>query len=175
MTFKKYEQRGGYHWKDYVRNTRYRKHADHIKQWVKETNVLDVGAGDGLITYLIGAKGIEYEPKAVEIAQAIGLDVIQGDAYALPFPDNSFDAVTMFDVLEHFEHPEQALKEAWRVAPVLYISTPERGTVNDPYHVHEWTASELPEFMRANGWEIDGVVLTQPKDMYARFKRIDPS
>ena len=55
-----------------------------------------------------------------------GVDVIQGDAYNLPFDDNSFEAVTMIDVLEHFSEPLKALAEARRVAPVLYINTPPK-------------------------------------------------
>jgi SAM-dependent methyltransferase len=132
-----------------------------------------VGAGDGLITYLMGATGIEYEKTAVDIARAIGVDVLHGDAYALPFDDNSFDAVTMIDVIEHFDTPELALKEALRVAPILYIATPERGMVNDPFHVQEWTRQELPIFLTANGWKPTGEVEVVPehKSMYVRCRR----
>lgn len=168
MEFSKYKKHRAYHWRQYVRGDKYRRHADFIKSWVKEKNVLDVGAGDGLITYLIGAKGIEYEQSAVDLAKAIGVNVEQGDAYKL---EGSYDAVTMFDVLEHFDFPEKALSEAYKVAPVLYISTPERGMVNDPYHVQEWTREELPIFMEYNGWKLDGEVIVRPelKVMYSRY------
>ncbi|HXJ39075.1 MAG TPA: class I SAM-dependent methyltransferase [Bryobacteraceae bacterium] len=50
-----------------------------------------------------------------------------GDAEHLPFADESFDAVTMFDVLEHIPNDHRAMAEAMRVVrtggPVL-ISTP---------------------------------------------------
>lgn len=172
MTFDKYKKHKAYHWRQYVRGDKYRTHADFIKQWVREKRILDVGAGDGLITYLLRADGIEYEEEAVKLAQAIGVNVEQGDAYDLG--DRQYDAVTMFDVIEHFDEPEKALAEAHRVAPVLYISTPERGMVNDPYHVQEWKRDELPLFMAENGWELDGEVIVRPelKCMYARFNRI---
>ena len=152
MIFSKYADRKAYHWRDYVRGRRYRKQADKVKNWVTEKNILDVGAGDGLITYLLGAKGIEYEPTAVAIAQAIGVDVIQGDAYNLPFDDNSFDAVTMIDVIEHLERPQDALREAFRVAPVLYVATPPRGMVNDPFHVQEWLPEEFSKMVLDMGY-----------------------
>lgn len=173
MRFSKYEKHRGYHWRQYVRGDKYRRHADFIKSWVKEKNVLDVGAGDGLITYLLGAKGIEYEQTAVDIAQAIGVNVLQCDAYQLPWGADSFDAVTMLDVLEHFDTPGLALDEARRVAPVLYISTPEIGMVNDPFHVQEWTRESLPVFMKENSWNLEGEVLVVPenKTMYAKFTR----
>jgi 2-polyprenyl-3-methyl-5-hydroxy-6-metoxy-1,4-benzoquinol methylase len=173
MRFTKYDTKGGYHWAQYVRGTKYRKHADKVRKWVTEEKILDVGAGDGLITYLLRAKGIEYEPSAVAIAKAIGVDVEQGDAYALPHADNSFDAVTMIDVLEHFEHPELAVREAFRVAPILYIATPERGMVNDPFHIREWTAEELIRFFQEMGYHLTGQVEIVPehKSMYARFSK----
>lgn len=175
MRFTKYEDRGAYHWKDYLRGTKYKKHADRIKKWVTEKKVLDVGAGDGLITFLVGATGIDNEPKAIELAQALGIDVQQGDAYSLPYKDDEFEAVLMADVLEHFDEPEKALAEARRVAPVLYITTPERGMVNDKFHVREWLRGELPIFMEENGYTLDGEVLVVPeeKNMYARFIRSD--
>lgn len=159
-----------------MRNTKYRKHADRIKDWVKEKKVLDVGAGDGVITYLMRAQGIDNETEAVRIAQAVGVDVELGDAYNLSFKDNSFDAVTMIDVLEHFDAPEKALAEARRVAPVIYIVTPERQPnqrVRDKYHVQEWTQEELVEFMSANGFTLTGDILkvNEGDTMYARFER----
>lgn len=170
--FTKYESRGAYHWKDYVRGRRYRAQADKVKDWVKEKNVLDVGAGDGLITYLIGAKGIEYEPSAVAIAKAIGVDVIQGDAYNLPFPDNSFDAVTMIDVIEHLQKPQDALREAFRVAPVVYIATPPRGSVNDPFHVQEWLPEEFSAMVTEMGYQHDPIETVEKfKTFYVRVCR----
>lgn len=171
IRFTKYDDRGAYHWREYVKGRKYRQHADFIAKWVKEKKVLDVGAGDGLITYLLRANGVEYEDTAVNIAQTMGIDVVKGDAYNLQYSDNSYDAVTMFDVLEHFETPEIALKEAARVAPILYITTPERGMVRDIFHVKEWKRDELPIFMAENGWVLQGEVVVKPetKSMYAKF------
>lgn len=177
MKFTKYNTKQAYHWRDYVRGGKYRKHCDFIKSWVQEEVLLDIGAGDGIITYLLRAKGIDNEEKAVEIANAIGVDVSLGDAYNLPFEDDSFEAVTMIDVIEHFDEPEKALAEARRVAPVIYIATPERQPnrrVRDKFHVQEWTREELFAFMRANGYELTpgSYHYAQAGDtMYARFER----
>lgn len=171
MKFTKYEKHKAYHWRQYVKGTKYRTHADHIAKWVKEDRVLDVGAGDGLITYLVGAKGIDNEPEACELARAIGVEVMFGDAYDLTAYYGAYDAVLMADVLEHFDNPQRALEQAARVAPVLYITTPERGMVNDPFHIQEWTRDELPVFMKQNGWELYGdvKVSNRTKSMYAKF------
>jgi SAM-dependent methyltransferase len=172
--FTKYEQYGAYHWKQYADGTKYRGHVDRVVAWVKERNVLDVGAGDGLITHMLGAKGIEYETEGVRLAQEKGVDVIQGDAYALPFPDNSFEAVTMIDVLEHFDDPIKALKEARRVAPILYVNTPPKkddGTLTDKFHVQEWSPVGLMKVVEGVGYALDGPIIVYPKEkmMYAKF------
>lgn len=176
-SFTKYQKYGAYHWKQYADGTKYKVHADRVKEWVKEKNVLDVGAGDGLITHLLGAKGIEYEAEGVRLAQEKGVDVIQGDAYALPFEADSFEAVTMIDVLEHFEDPAKALREAKRVAPVLYINTPPKkddGTLTDKFHIQEWSPAGLCRVVEAEGYVLDGPVIVYPKEkmMYGRFIRI---
>lgn len=169
---------GAYHWKQYADvNNKYHAHADRVKEWVKEKNVLDIGSGDGLITSLVGAKGIEYEAEGVRLAQEKGVDVIQGDAYALPFPDNSFDAVTMIDVIEHLEDVHKALQEAKRVAPVLYVNTPPKkddGTLTDKFHIQEWSPAGLTAIVEAEGYLLDNAVIVYPKEkmMYARFTRI---
>lgn len=180
MRFTKYEKYGAYHWKQYAEGGKYTKHVDRIVEWVKEKEVLDIGAGDGLITYKLGplAVGIEYEPEGVRLAKEKGVNVIQGDAYNLPFVDDSFEAVTMIDVLEHFDHPELALREARRIAPVLYINTPPKkddGTLTDPFHVQEWSPQGLRKVVEKEGYTLDGPVIVYPKEkmMYSRFVRND--
>jgi ubiquinone/menaquinone biosynthesis C-methylase UbiE len=53
---------------------------------------------------------------------------VPGDACRLPFPDQSFELVTMFDVLEHIVDDRQAAAEALRVAKAggtIAVSTPD--------------------------------------------------
>ena len=176
IRFTKYDTKGAYHWKQYADGTKYKAHADRVKEWVKEKNVLDVGAGDGLITHLLGAKGIEYEPEGVRLAQEKGVNVVQGDAYNLPYEDNSFEAVTMIDVIEHFEDPAKALQEARRVAPIIYINTPPKkddGTLTDRFHVQEWSPIGLCNFVESQGYTLDGPIIVYPKEkmMYGKFLR----
>ncbi len=174
MKFTKYEKFGAYHWKQYAGGTKYKAHADRVKEWVKEKKVLDIGAGDGLITHLVGAKGIEYEAEGVRLAQEKGADVVQGDAYHLPYENNSFEAVMMIDVLEHFDNPNAALLEARRVAPILYVNTPPKkddGTLTDKFHIQEWSPAGLVALVESVGYRLDGFVRVYPKEkmMYAKF------
>lgn len=171
MRFTKYEKFGAYHWKQYDQNTKYRAHADRVKEWVTEKSVLDVGAGDGKITHLLGIRGIDNEPEAVRLAQEKGADVVLGDAYHLT---GEYEAVLMCDVLEHMEFPDKALQEARRVAEFLYIVTPPKradGRLTDKFHYQEWTPEELKELVEKEGFRLEGEIIVGHKCMYAKFKR----
>lgn len=175
MEFTKYQKLGAYHWKQYEdKNTKYSKHADRVKEWIQESNVLDIGCGDGLISSLLGAIGIENESTAVKLAQEKGLAVEEGSAYDLPFYEGQFDAAFMGDVLEHLEDYRLGLQEARRViSKYLYLVVPEKGTNNDKFHYQEWTSEEILKLIREEGFELDGDVMLSPqlKRIYLKLRK----
>jgi methionine biosynthesis protein MetW len=82
---------------------------------------LDVGCGIGayinkLTKQGFQCSGIEINPKCVKECKNQNLNVKQMSSEKLLFDDNSFDTVTMIEVLEHIKNPEKALLEAFRVA-----------------------------------------------------------
>ena len=180
MKFTKYEKYGPYHWYFYEQGTKYKGHVDRIVEWVKEKYLLDIGAGDGLISAKLRDAGhevtsIDDEPSAVKCAQDRGVNVIQMDARHLLFQPDSFEAVLMIDVLEHFEKPLMALNEAKRVSSgPLYIVTPPKrddGKLTDKFHYVEWTPDELKALVESVGYKLEGEikVMTEEKFMYAKF------
>jgi SAM-dependent methyltransferase len=84
--------------------------------------LLDVASGPGYVAAVAAeqgaeALGVDFASSMVELASERypGVKFQQGDAESLPFPDASFDAVTMnFGVL-HLANPDRALEEAHRV------------------------------------------------------------
>lgn len=174
MQFTKYHKFGAYHWKQYAdKNTKYSRHADRVKDWIKEKDCLDIGAGDGLITWLLGIRGVDDEPEAVRLAQEKGANVVLGDAYYLPFKDEEFESAFMGDVLEHMEFPSKALKEARRVIrSYLYIANPIKGMDNDKFHYQEWTPEELTELLAKEGFElVSSESVPKDKRDYLKFRK----
>lgn len=83
-------------------------------------DVLEVGCGTGMILKDIApvarrAVGIDISRGMLVQARSRGLQVAEGSATALPFPDASFDFVYSFKVLAHVEAIHQALEEVARV------------------------------------------------------------
>lgn len=55
------------------------------------------------------------------------LDVVECSLESLPFDDNTFDVVCVFDVIEHIEQQEQAVAELYRVCKkegLIYCTVP---------------------------------------------------
>ena len=86
--------------------------------------VLEVGCGAGRMAEAIKFYRPELEVLGIDISKKAicqakqepqGVKFFQGDAYRLPFEDKSFEAVLMFDLLEHLEEPLEALREVKRV------------------------------------------------------------
>lgn len=50
--------------------------------------------------------------------------LVEGDALAMPFPDNAFDFVVASHIAEHVDDPVQLCRELTRVARAGYVETP---------------------------------------------------
>ena len=86
------------------------------------TRFLDVASGPGYLAAAARRRGadvagVDFSVAMVEKARRVfpGLEFRVGDAEDLPFPDESFGAVGISFGMEHFQHPERALAEAFRV------------------------------------------------------------
>jgi SAM-dependent methyltransferase len=125
---------------------------------VRGKDVLDAGAGEGYGSAMLAERarsvvGIDLEPDVVDHANAAYPNVTfkAADLLALPFPDESFDAVVSLQVIEHLKSPREFVTECARLlrpGGLLLIATPNRITfsptgIRNPFHTVEFSASEL--------------------------------
>ena len=100
-----------------------------------ETRMLDVGCSSGAFlgaAVKLGyqAEGVEPAARAAQTAQAAGLKVRQGLLQEAGFDDGQFDAVTLFEVIEHLQEPQDLLKECHRIlrpGGVMLVGTGNAG------------------------------------------------
>lgn len=108
-----------------------RVHAQHLLPHLKPgMQVLDAGCGPGSISVglaeVVGpggtVTGVDFEPSQVDEASAAARDAgvtnarfQQADVTALPFPDETFDAVHMCALMCHVPDHRTALRELFRV------------------------------------------------------------
>ncbi|RJK96886.1 class I SAM-dependent methyltransferase [Vallicoccus soli] len=81
---------------------------------------LDIGAAGGGNTRVLRELGLapvalEHGAEGAEVARDRGLDVVRGDAQALPVASGALGLVVAFDVLEHLEDDAAAVREVARV------------------------------------------------------------
>ena len=154
----------------------------------KRKRVLDIGCGTGygtreLATGALTACGLDPSTDALGYATehyaGPNLCFARGSCEALPFASGCFDLLVSFEVIEHVEAWQEALREARRVlAPAgqLIISTPNKLYYAEsrkisgpnPYHYHEFDFDEFNAVLRELFPHVrlflqnhaDGIVLT---------------
>jgi ubiquinone/menaquinone biosynthesis C-methylase UbiE len=126
--------------------------------------ILDVGCGTGTMLRYLAAygeiQGVDADSEAVHFCQMRGLEnVSQLAGEAIPFADNSFDLITMFDVLEHIEDHSGALREIFRVLKrdgMLVLTVPAYrflwGAQDEiSHHKRRYRASEIKQRLHEAG------------------------
>lgn len=133
--------------------------------------IVDLGCGEGLTL----AKTIKMFPEShvsgldildenVDICLQHGLPVRKGDLYEIDLTDQSVDAVTLIEVIEHLETPDRAISEIYRILkpggklimvfPNDFVFKAARlgcfkfqEAFYDPGHVKQWTPATIRQFL----------------------------
>lgn len=142
-------------------------------KWARGGQVLDIGCGNGemLDQYrMLGwnTSGVEPGSESAEIARKKGHSVITGLVEQVGLPSESFDAVTMWDALEHIPNPTEVLREVFRILRpngTVYIHVPNYGSCygrhwkdrwfmfTAPLHYYHYSSTTIQELLQRNGFE----------------------
>jgi 2-polyprenyl-3-methyl-5-hydroxy-6-metoxy-1,4-benzoquinol methylase len=136
--------------------------------------LLDVGCAEGF--FLEAAKaggwecyGVELSSFAAEVASKAGVgEVFCGTLRDAKYPDDHFDVVTMFDVIEHLHDPRAELEEVRRILKpggLYYLLTPDAKSpaarlmgkrwfeIKPPEHLFYFSTANMNDMLRAAGFE----------------------
>ncbi len=136
--------------------------------------------------------GCDFSLTALRVGQAklraqgngTSAALIQGDAQALPFADESFDVIVSCETIEHVPDAQKALREMWRIArpgAKLFLTTPNYANLmglydlyarvrhpgrrdDQPFDRRQWFP-QIRGYVRGAGWTIlrsDGTVHQLP-------------
>lgn len=107
------------------------------------SQILEVGGGQSGLSKLLYPEShvtnIDIDPRYAEAEsnQLDGRKFVAGDATDMPFEDNSYDMVTMFDLLEHIHDDTAVARETLRVLKpggTVLVSTPDFERWRFPYY-----------------------------------------
>ena len=118
--YKDYYQMERQHWWFVIRAKIILERIQKLSNPNGSLKILNVGVATGRSTELLEKFGevtsLEYDQDCCEfLRQELHIPVIQGSVLDLPFESGSFDLVCAFDVIEHVEDDQQAVKELKRV------------------------------------------------------------
>jgi 2-polyprenyl-3-methyl-5-hydroxy-6-metoxy-1,4-benzoquinol methylase len=172
--------------------------ADLLEQYRKGGRLLDVGSGFGFFVAEMKNKGweamgVEISQKALNYARnVLGLNVHSGPLEKVGFPENHFDAVTGFYVIEHLPFPKAFLGECYRILKpegLLLLRYPHTTPIKNllqflgiknrlydlPAHLSDFSPEMLEQCLEKTGFEkcqhsIGGYTL--PSDLGKRTSSI---
>jgi SAM-dependent methyltransferase len=131
-----------------------RKQANAVINHIQSGKILDVGCGPGnFLAYIQNlpgweAVGIEPNKTASEYARShLGLNIITSSLEDVNFPDNEFDVITLWNVIEHLSNPLESLIKLRRwIKPrgLLVFNTPNLDSLDARIFNRYWIGYELP-------------------------------
>jgi len=144
----------------------------------KRGRILDVGCATGI--FLNGMRqrgwicqGVEPSSYAVNYArERFHLEVYEGYLEDVEYPDEWFDAITMWDVLEHVPNQEQVLdkigrllkRDGWLVISLPNAESWERFIFQKywagwdvPRHFHIFTPKTITRLLESRGFKVEKI------------------
>lgn len=127
-------------------------------------SLLDVGSGRGvfLLPFIdefpyAQVHSIDISDKRIELLSDLAnggieqLSVSKADLCEQPYPNDSFDVITLLEVLEHIPNVEKAIKSAVNMAKKYIVVTVPSKEDDNPEHLHLLTKDKLTRYFNACG------------------------
>jgi 2-polyprenyl-3-methyl-5-hydroxy-6-metoxy-1,4-benzoquinol methylase len=128
-----------------------------IGKFKENGKILDIGCGQGGFLNTMKKNGwetygVELSKEACEFArQNYGLENIKNeDLLSIDFPDNYFDVVTLWHVLEHLREPLYTLKKIYKILKkdgILIIESPNFQSIQSRVFKEKWFNLDLPRHL----------------------------
>ncbi len=159
---------------NYIKYRRHKLRLKLIKRFAKSGKLYDIGVGWG--HFLHTAQRMGFETEGVEISelmhhyatQDLKLKVEHDNFYKLELPKNNWDVATMWDVLEHLDEPEVAVRKAHSIIKpgghfVLQVPQidskvamrqKEKWSMMSIEHVNYFSKKAIKKLLEDNGFEV---------------------
>ena len=122
-----------------------------------EGDVLEIGTGSGYGIEVVAPHArrfitVDKHAPAPELLARRDVEFRQATVPPLEFPDNTFDCVISFQVIEHIRDDRRFVEEIHRVLRPggrFIVTTPNApmSLTRNPWHVREYTAEELRQLL----------------------------
>lgn len=145
-------------------NDAYTGSVRQVQSLVKpDQRVLEIGCGTGLITLSIApcvqhVTATDISPQMIAIAQdkarsqrITNVDFRVADGYALPFDDQAFDMVLVFNILHIVKEPTAVLREAHRLLKPDGLLVSATDCYAEPVPFKAWLLVSLQRLMHVVG------------------------
>jgi SAM-dependent methyltransferase len=144
-----------------------------VYEWIAERvagqRVADLACGEGYGSDVLARKaaevvGVDANPEAFEHARLrYGRPNLRFERTLVETFDERCDAVVFLQTIEHIADPAALLERFAALAPVSYVSTPNRLTLapagaeksDNPWHLREYTADEYRELLERRFAEVE--------------------
>ena len=174
---------------NYIKFRRHKLRIKLIKKFQKTGKLYDVGVGWG--HFLHTAQVLGFEASGVEISELmhhyattdLKLNVVHDDFYNLELPENNWDVVTMWDVLEHISEPQKAVKkinkmlkkDGFFVLQVPQIDSKvakkqkQNWSMMSIEHINYFSKKTIKTLLEDNGFEIVKIKSSYELKLFLKF------